>query len=1236
MRTTLTWLHISDIHFNAITQWRDSTARDSLIEYLIEIFKKDSSLRPDLVFCTGDIAYGEIGTSPLSCQYDQAKLFFDNLLAACGQESIPLPIDRLFVVPGNHDINRKSVNTDAQENLTRWAVESDKHADIINQRFEEKPPVFKDAIKRLDEYSQFVRSYLPHQHDEEGRHRFTRIVNIDGLKVGIAGFNSAWSCSGPEDDRALWLAAEWQFNAAQRELIDADLRFGLMHHPVDWLNPTDRNIATCRISTDFHLWLHGHSHKSWVVPAQSNITIAAGAVCAQTSDEFGINLVRIDLTESNGRVYLHKRKTGGSSWAPKSVDVHAPDGQWPLERLPSNLLKFANIKPLTLLTSGTTEGRIPKLFGRETLLNVAKDKLGGHPFLLVYGLRGNGKTSLIKELGYCAPLAGKEPVPLFTVTTSTSADELFRQIATPLGETAEFPKAPIGDISTIAAEIKRRYPNPRPAWVWIDRAHHLLNADGFRNPQIRNLLLGLQTALGMQWHWVLELRERPPKGLIGECSCECEVSGLDKTSLAACLIDAAPAGRETDWTYTGHNLKSIYQWLGGGHGDQAHPQAIQLLIEVARGCKETPLEVLDRHRGVLEEEIEGKLLGDLYFNVLNPYEQNMLQALSLYRTSIPHDHIDALELNLGIPGAWDGLDRRCLLSSNSDHSLYFLHSFIAGWLRTRRLGYEGHGEDDEADFIASTTDEVRLRAKILHAAIATCWIGQLGGSRRATNLNIGRALEAFHHLVSAGEGGRVQSIAVELLSGNIEWASKRMRALSYHLYRTKAPTDKLLEVLEYHAVLDPEDHRVQRYLGQCWQKVEGNGSSNALKCFERACQLQRSFPPYWAGLGKILLSRGRDGAIDFLTRLELLEQDCPQAIDDHVRSIQSDCFKIMGRNDLAAIVRMTRINAGSIDSVFYVDEAKARLEANNPHGAMEILNLAEKNGCDNDYTTAIRATTLQKIDPEKANTLRMTRINAGSIDPIFYEEEARVRLFDGGDSQGAQEILDLAEKNGCINDQLTVIQAIILQKTDPEKAASIRKEKILAGSRCYAFYVEEAKVLLAAGSTQDVLEILDLAEKNGCIVDHLTAMRAIALQKIDPGKATLLRMTRINGGSSDPVFYVEEAKARLVDDDTKGALEILDLAEKNGGDNDYTTAVRATILQKTDSLTATSLRMERILDGSRNSALYSDEANVRLAADDHQGALDILDLAVKNNCADHLIEVMRVATLQKIRITTPK
>lgn len=345
MHNLLSWLHISDIHFNPKTEWRDSLARESLLLYLEDLFKKNKVVKPDLIFCTGDIAFGENDKLSLSNQYDQAKVFFDSLLNICGQDGAPLPKDRLFVVPGNHDINRKNVNNDAQETLTRWAKESNKYHSTINQRFEERPQEFKDAIKRLEEYSKFISDYLPHQHDVDGRQNYSYVTNIDRLKVGIAGFNSAWTCSGPEDDRTLWLAAEWQFNDAQHQLKDADIRIGLIHHPVDWLNPTEQDLVTRRISTDFHFWLHGHSHNAWVVPAQSHITVAAGAVSANTTDEFGINLTSINLSEFTGTIYLHKHRLGGTSWTIAPVEVHAPDGQWLIANLPNSLFKIRQTLP---------------------------------------------------------------------------------------------------------------------------------------------------------------------------------------------------------------------------------------------------------------------------------------------------------------------------------------------------------------------------------------------------------------------------------------------------------------------------------------------------------------------------------------------------------------------------------------------------------------------------------------------------------------------------------------------------------------------------------------------------------------------------------------------------------------------------------------------------------------------------------------------------------------------------
>jgi len=1096
VRKKLTWLHISDIHFHPKTEWRDSAARDALLEYLQDTYGHNESLRPDLIFCTGDIAFGQTGSSPLVDQYEQAKAFFESLLGVCGQNSLPLPKERLFVVPGNHDINRKSINSDAQATLINWAKEPRDHVAEINQRFDSRRMEFMDTIKRLDEYAQFVRDYLPHQHDADGRHRYAGIVDIDGLKVGIAGFNSAWSCAGPEDDRNLWLAAEWQFNSTKAKIKDADVRIGLIHHPIDWLNQVDQDIAKHRIAADFHFWLHGHIHNAWVEPNQTHITIAAGAVGAETSDEFGMNLVRLDLAGSSGMVHLHDYSPRDDAWTIKPVAKHAPNGQWSFD-LPSGLRK--NPSPvLTTTAAPLPPKRTPGLFGRGPLIKDAMTKLDRQPFLFVYGLRGNGKSALIEAIGELEPLAGKEPLRI-EVTLTTSANELFRQIATLLGETAEFPNAPSGDDGKIAAELRRRFPRPRPAWIWIDRAHHLLESGGFLRAEIRNLLLGLQAALGMRWHWVFESRERPAQGLLGSGAGECEVPGLDKPSLADCLAHGAPAGRETDWRYRGDQLKSIYQWLGGGHGAQAHPLAIQLLIDVARGRNETPIEALRRHRGDFERKMEEKLLGDLFNNVLSAPEQLLIRALALYRSAIPHDHADALEHSLNIPDAWEGLDRRCLLSPNADHSLYYLHSFIAGWLRTR-MGYAGHGEDDEADFSETTDGFARQKAHKLHSAIATCWLNQLGRSGRVTNQTISRALEAFHHLVAAGEAARIQGIAVKLLTGNLEWARHRIEDLYNYLHESRAPVTQLRQALEYAAMLNPDDHKVQRFLGECWAKEEGRGSPKALKCFEEACRLRGDFPPYWSNLGRTLLAQGREGALLFLRELETLETECPSAIDDQVRTIQSDCFALTGQGDQAAALRLANIHAGTRNPVFYADEAKARLNLGDVAGALEILDLAVQNGCTSDYTTSIRATALQQSGKrDEAAALRLAKIHGGSRDPAFYADEAKARL-DAGDVQGALEILDLAEQNGCTSDYTTSIRATALQQSGKrDEAAALRLTKIHAGSRNPAFYADEAKARLDAGDVQGALEILDLAEQTGCADDYTTSIRASALRKQETG-----------------------------------------------------------------------------------------------------------------------------------------
>jgi predicted ATP-binding protein involved in virulence/predicted phosphodiesterase len=341
---TIHWLHLSDIHFHGKDNWRDERARRELLTYLAGMFNNGEFARPDLVFCTGDIAFGETGAQALQKQYESAKGFFTDLLRVCGAPGERLPVSRLFVVPGNHDINRKEVDEDAQAALVALARDSRNQMARINSRLETKPTPFTNAMKRLAAYEDFVKEFLPHQVDTEGRCIYAQVVAVRGVKLGIAGFNSAWSCAGPEDDRNLWLGAEWQFNRAQRDLAGADIRLGLIHHPIDWLNEAEREVATRRIARDFDFWLHGHAHNAWVEALGNHVRIGAGAVGAGTSDEFGVNLVRLVLPDvletlapkagsapagaERSEVHLHQFKDG---WTIQPIAGQAPRGIWPFD-----------------------------------------------------------------------------------------------------------------------------------------------------------------------------------------------------------------------------------------------------------------------------------------------------------------------------------------------------------------------------------------------------------------------------------------------------------------------------------------------------------------------------------------------------------------------------------------------------------------------------------------------------------------------------------------------------------------------------------------------------------------------------------------------------------------------------------------------------------------------------------------------------------------------------------------
>lgn len=795
-----------------------------------------------------------------------------------------------------------------------------------------------------------------------------------------------------------------------------------------------------------------------------------------------------------------------------------------------------------------------RLFGRDQLLATVSTALERHDALLIYGMRGNGKSEFIQALGKLSPLDGKELIRI-KASNYTTQEELFRQIAPLLGNTAEQPRIP-AQLMQPQSDGLPLFPNARPALVWIDWAHQLLTPDSWKNPELGRLIRSLRNVLGQKWHWVLELRERPPEGLMGKGCVEFEITGLDKASLSACIASSAPQDQTMAWTYQGDNLRRLYQWLGGGHGEQAHPLTTHLLIEVARGLSLTPLQVRERHINTVVEQVENLLLNDLFEAVLSPSEKKLLQALALYRDAIPHDHADHLERQLNTPEAWLGLDHRCLLASDAQHERYYLHGFIAGWLRAR-LGYAGDAENDEADFDRGTSNSQRELARELHSAIAECWLRQLAGSPRFTPLNIKRALESFHHLLCAGDGDKISSIAITLLGGHKEWALQRLWKLCDQLHNSKAPAHSQRSILQFIIQLDPTASKAYRFLGESFAHKEGWASPQALAYFKKACELRGDFPQYWANLGNAAAELGDEEAQAFLEHLDAALKTYPSAENEAVTFARSKCLVALGQHDAASLVRMNQIRGGSRHPQTFAAEVGFLRQRNELKNAFELIALSKKRGCYDLELQALHADVLQHSgDKESASKLRNECIAEGIRYPATYVDEA-MYLLSKEQPNDAIAILERARTLGLRDDHITAVLGRAYQAIGKgDEASVLRMRQIKDGNSNAVLFSDEIKWLRDNKRTSEAIDLYSLAVVRNAMSPHVIANYAKTLQIAGRGEeASCIRMEQIDQGSKESSFYNDEAFWRLELDRPEQARDLMKLAKERGAYDAYSDSV---------------------------------------------------------------------------------
>ncbi len=307
----LSWLHVSDWHQAGLDFDRE-VVRDALITDVRKRASRISSElgRIDFIVLSGDLAkYGKPD------EYQAARRhFLDPLLDAAG-----IAPDRLFLVPGNHDLNWESFE------LLPCAVTKPLKSAADVEHWLNDARRFERLVEPFAAYENFAETYCKTNRSVQG---YVSRFRASDKEIAILGLNSAIMTGrvrrkGEACDRDNIVLGEPQVHRTLGEASGAEIIVAVLHHPFDWLAEFDRNRNQQALGTACHFILCGHQHRP---AAQASIGTDGSYVCipagacysrpaAGDSDYWhSYNFVHLDLDRGAGNVFFRRWSARKSEW----------------------------------------------------------------------------------------------------------------------------------------------------------------------------------------------------------------------------------------------------------------------------------------------------------------------------------------------------------------------------------------------------------------------------------------------------------------------------------------------------------------------------------------------------------------------------------------------------------------------------------------------------------------------------------------------------------------------------------------------------------------------------------------------------------------------------------------------------------------------------------------------------------------------------------------------------------
>ncbi len=365
--TTVRILHLSDLHFRfgemVGKDWAvDAFNRDLVTSSMLEHIEGLKGAGPDLIIITGDLAYGGKRED-----YEIAGVFCDKLLKATG-----LGRDRLFIVPGNHDVNRAEVPSIHTKTIYAFEKQDEVSAILGDAG------IFPIIMGKFSEFNQFTETAMGRQLFDESTYHF-----VDGLRLekcgqevllNLVGLNSSLFAGYDKDDEKKLALSLRQVSRAVKQMSKRGvLSMAFFHHPFDCYHPCDE-VSRNMLKDKLNLLFTGHLHEPGNAAIRDEVgraaIISAGACYEKRESENSFDTVEIDLTTGEGRVQFYKYVPDRNRWT-KNTDVNLDheDGIFcfDVETIADNPLKVPE-KKLVTKTGESRRQKMQKYFVHDYLL----------------------------------------------------------------------------------------------------------------------------------------------------------------------------------------------------------------------------------------------------------------------------------------------------------------------------------------------------------------------------------------------------------------------------------------------------------------------------------------------------------------------------------------------------------------------------------------------------------------------------------------------------------------------------------------------------------------------------------------------------------------------------------------------------------------------------------------------------------------------------------------------------